>query len=420
MKDDYSVDVGGTCDPGIFGALGVGGEDAVVDFVPEVDGQYTVTLIPDAPFSFVAMYVVSDCGDVLNSCISLISNPFGDQILPLDVKAGETYHVIVDTSLAGFGAAFTVTFDTPCVPQCEGKACGDNACGGVCGTCGAGELCTAAFACEAALEICEPAVQIGCGDTVKDILVGGEGSSYAYGTYPCAEAGADYSGSPEYTLELVADIDGLTKVTLSSAELHVVGIDGEFDGSCEPSEGSCLAAGAGGATFETVAGGTYYLILDQPGGPPTAPVDVTVSCFSELEATDSCADAGDVGELPLAALSDLTGLADDFTGEGCGQGMLNGTGNADAAFFLSAAETGDYSILLNYQLAGPSLVYVYTFGECGAPAGCIAGKSFFPSATIAGPLVVGLTAGEDYVIVVDAASPDEVGPFELSITPPQP
>jgi len=38
----------------------------------------------------------------------------------------------------------------PCVPNCEGKACGDDTCGGVCGDpCGAGEVCDASRACVA-------------------------------------------------------------------------------------------------------------------------------------------------------------------------------------------------------------------------------------------------------------------------------
>ncbi|MFZ5894841.1 MAG: cellulase family glycosylhydrolase [Myxococcota bacterium] len=36
----------------------------------------------------------------------------------------------------------------PCVPDCAGKACGDDTCGGTCGDCGAGEVCTAARTCE--------------------------------------------------------------------------------------------------------------------------------------------------------------------------------------------------------------------------------------------------------------------------------
>ena len=35
-----------------------------------------------------------------------------------------------------------------CVPQCSGKACGDNGCGGVCGLCTSGTTCNASFQCE--------------------------------------------------------------------------------------------------------------------------------------------------------------------------------------------------------------------------------------------------------------------------------
>ena len=44
----------------------------------------------------------------------------------------------------------TATFDSgweePCVPQCEGKQCGSDGCGGVCGTC-KGQACSADFQC---------------------------------------------------------------------------------------------------------------------------------------------------------------------------------------------------------------------------------------------------------------------------------
>ncbi len=35
-----------------------------------------------------------------------------------------------------------------CTPKCDGKACGDDGCGGVCGTCGAGQTCTAEGQCK--------------------------------------------------------------------------------------------------------------------------------------------------------------------------------------------------------------------------------------------------------------------------------
>jgi hypothetical protein len=37
----------------------------------------------------------------------------------------------------------------PCVPECNGKSCGDDSCGGTCGECGAGEVCQADRTCGA-------------------------------------------------------------------------------------------------------------------------------------------------------------------------------------------------------------------------------------------------------------------------------
>lgn len=36
-----------------------------------------------------------------------------------------------------------------CLPQCDGKFCGDDNCGGTCGACGAGEICTPLSRCQA-------------------------------------------------------------------------------------------------------------------------------------------------------------------------------------------------------------------------------------------------------------------------------
>ena len=59
-----------------------------------------------------------------------------------------------------------------CAPQCEGKNCGDDTCGGVCGTCGAGEVCNAGGVCECAPD-CTGKVcgDDGCGGSCGDCAV---------------------------------------------------------------------------------------------------------------------------------------------------------------------------------------------------------------------------------------------------------
>ena len=63
--------------------------------------------------------------------------------------------------------------DEPCVPDCEGNACGDDGCGGSCGACAAGELCSAEGSCE---PVCTPE----CGDA----LCGDDGCGGSCGICP--------------------------------------------------------------------------------------------------------------------------------------------------------------------------------------------------------------------------------------------
>jgi hypothetical protein len=46
------------------------------------------------------------------------------------------------------GACIAVAVPASCTPDCAGKACGDDRCGGSCGTCAAGATCTSAGACQ--------------------------------------------------------------------------------------------------------------------------------------------------------------------------------------------------------------------------------------------------------------------------------
>jgi hypothetical protein len=55
-----------------------------------------------------------------------------------------TYYLIADgySSLQGGPFTLTVRFTDGCVPQCDGRFCGDDHCGGQCGECAEGEACT--------------------------------------------------------------------------------------------------------------------------------------------------------------------------------------------------------------------------------------------------------------------------------------
>jgi hypothetical protein len=80
-----------------------------------------------------------------------------------------------------------------CTPDCTGLVCGDDGCGGSCGTCGAGETCTAG-ACLCTGEVCDTVNGEGCCDgqcidmTANFDHCGGCWASCEYGKQYCADS----------------------------------------------------------------------------------------------------------------------------------------------------------------------------------------------------------------------------------------
>jgi hypothetical protein len=68
-----------------------------------------------------------------------------------------TYYLIADAYNALVSGPFTlsVRFTDGCVPACDGRFCGDDGCGGVCGDCAEGEVCTPGGRC--LVDPCVPA-----------------------------------------------------------------------------------------------------------------------------------------------------------------------------------------------------------------------------------------------------------------------
>jgi len=73
-----------------------------------------------------------------------------------------TYEVVT-TCPGGTACIDGECVGTTCVPDCNGKDCGEDGCGGVCGTCNAGETCTASGICQGS--VCTPnCAGKSCGD----------------------------------------------------------------------------------------------------------------------------------------------------------------------------------------------------------------------------------------------------------------
>ena len=93
--------------------------------------------------------------------------------------------------------AFPLACEGACVPVCDGKVCGDDGCGGVCGACGPGQTCSVdGAACEG---VCQPACEgkvcgdDGCGGVCGTCDEGAdciEGACHA----PCDHEGFEVEG----------------------------------------------------------------------------------------------------------------------------------------------------------------------------------------------------------------------------------
>ena len=61
-----------------------------------------------------------------------------------DLGADETGFICVDgwSNGSNLNGTFDLTIDKLCTPNCDGKTCGDDGCGGVCGVCADGESCS--------------------------------------------------------------------------------------------------------------------------------------------------------------------------------------------------------------------------------------------------------------------------------------
>ncbi|MEC9072153.1 MAG: hypothetical protein VX938_07230, partial [Myxococcota bacterium] len=129
-----------TC-PGKSGGAGAGSSEAVWLFEPSSSGIYTLEVEPDFDAT---LYVVTDCEDVGGTCLAA-SDGFGTETLVLTLDAGTSYYIVVDgwSNSDDTVGAYTLTVSEPCVPDCGGKACGTDGCGGECeNTCAETQTCS--------------------------------------------------------------------------------------------------------------------------------------------------------------------------------------------------------------------------------------------------------------------------------------
>lgn len=104
------------------------GPEIVYSFTPAVDDLLILELTEGGDT------LDHDLGVMGNYCTDGACMGYGDTGANIEVEAGKTYYIVVD-GYDGSAGPFTlnVRCRSTCVPDCDGKECGDDGCGGQCG-----------------------------------------------------------------------------------------------------------------------------------------------------------------------------------------------------------------------------------------------------------------------------------------------
>lgn len=260
--------------PGAADGDGSFGRDQLYAFTPVEGGVYTVTV--DASFD-AALYVLKGCSDS-KSCLGGANNVGGEGVESVNVTlaADETVTLVVDgAGLSDKPGTYTLSVSTPCVPACGAKVCGDNGCGGTCGTCPDGSACDAAGAC---VDVSSTA-----GNTcINPLVVDAAAMPYQNaGDTSNSETTDNYAGLLGNCPGLYEDTgkgaaDHAYSFTPSSSGVYTVSVDSTHDAAlyvatdCSDIANTCVIGDDGtdedSLTLQADAGTTYFLIVDGYAG----------------------------------------------------------------------------------------------------------------------------------------------------------
>jgi plastocyanin len=390
--------------------LGKDAADAVYTFVPEVSATYSVNLTANYEAS---LYILTDCGGAAESCLGYEDTP-GPKTVALAMEAGTTYFLIVD----GLGpdginsGGYVLQIAAPCAPQCEGKQCGEDSCGSVCGECGPGGTCDANQLCDYPDNVgddCDsPFIVESLPYTHTSDTTGATNQTQSSAP-TCFEVGA---GSNDHVYQVATVENG----TLS---ISVTGKDG-FDPVLYTRQ-ECSDTAAGVCIDGTIDNGTETLEVDVLADQiwhvfvdgwnnnlnEAGLYELNLTFTAEVpEAGETCADATVISQFPATVTGDTSDAADDYASSICNPAAFEG--GPDHVWVLEPSETGTYS----FALTGAATI-AYVVSDCADLGACEGFKSFFGDPT---PSSVQLEGGKTYYLVVDGYAQWEFGEYTLDVT----
>ena len=421
--------------------------ESIFLFTSAFDQEVTITGKEDSTLELIVLEDIGGgCEDTAESCV-LSTSSSGS----FDAKAGVNYYIIWDnySTTKPVVTGFEMRVDC-CVKSCENKVCGDDGCGGTCGTCDSG-FC-ADGQCTELPTTCEPVAQVACGDSLANQSNSVAGVTAAFSKYTCQSySGDDFSESAELTYSFTSDVDQIVTLSTENAFPLQLAVLRDVGAGCVDSGASCLDATYGDLTFNAKAGETYYFIWDSYSIPVVGGFSVDVECCvvtcdnvncgdddgcggtcgcsegDKCGADSTCQPKGfgewcgdpaplDSGDLPVTVEGSLLNSSDSFViDDACGFSSNYGDGGYDNVYQFQAPEDGYYNVTLN---PGTEDAVLYVTTSCEAPSSaCLAGDYTFGEAVEVG---VALSAGETVFIIVDSYYTGEpLTAYTLSVSAPE-
>lgn len=469
MQNSYAFSEG-AC-PGETSGMGGASPDQVFEFTAVLEGVYTFEL--DADFD-AAMYAVSDCADIDGSCKAAVDD-YANESFMLNLSAGESLFLIVDgySNTSSQGGTYVLSISEPCIPSCDGKQCGDDGCGTVCGFCDPADP-EGNVQCDEATSQCIAPVGAEGGYCATAPVISGsdlpyevEGNTEALGNYFSVDgtlcegisskkgegsSDAVYIFTPDvtgsYTISLDASFDSLlvvaeacsdvngtclqasdgigvetVKPTLTAGEKYTIVVDGWSNSSdlkgpytltiSEP----CITSCDGKQCGDNGCGGTCGSCApDDPNAPTVCDVTTNQCVDPATVPGATCADPIPVGALPYVTSGSTEGISNDFSFQaGSCEGETGGMGGAssDLVFRFTPEVTGIYDIEVDTDFDA----VLYAAVDCaGVDATCLgASDNGNPES-----LSLELNATETIYLFVDgySSSIDQNGAYTLSIAEP--
>ena len=208
------------------------------------------------------------------------SDSNGAESVEFVLATGEIVWIVVDGSDAGDSGQFGMSINkVACTPQCDGKVCGKNGCGGSCGSCKFAEKCTALQSCvpTPSNDSCENALVIG--DLPYDMAGNNSGANNTYqvGASECpgGPSAAIYGKGPDMSYVYTSPIDQTVLFTFDKNQtlflntfLYAVSDCNDIAGSCLQAQYSPLSGGES-LIIEMKKDQTVYVIVDGFGANST-------------------------------------------------------------------------------------------------------------------------------------------------------